>query len=589
MDRIKANFSDAADETNRIIAEELKQLLDSPMFGRSPVLSRLLQFLADHRLRGGRSAPKAYAIATEALGRSADFDPAIDSYPRVMVGRLRSQLDRYYAETPWVHRLRVPQGSYEIVVQHRVSPPAAAARSDEPTGEDAAAPLDAPSIDPGSAGGGRAPRFLLDWRGGWHWIALGGALALLLLAGWWRFGGQAVLLGNAAVPIPLVEISPPLAGDTAPSRALARALDGRLRDGMRRFGLIDILSANAPGSAEAGRRADYRLDTSLVRSDPGVVDVTLVLNRVADQRAIWSDHVRLANGDVPEFHGIEPLIAQISGDYGIIVRDQVQREPDNFTPGYPCLAQFHRLRQARRIGTADQVDKCLRASLKQTPRDPVLLNALSLLRFSDWQPMRGRADGKAAFVEAQALARRAYDSGPNSSAGLFAMARNHFYTGDCTGGNAMGEAAAKLNPYDSALAGFLGLFQVSCGQMVEGEAMLRRSIALDDSDAGVPAVTLAFIMTQRGELEDALAILNRMPSPSNLEPQYMMVRAIIVARQGDVDAGRRLWQRLLTYTGQPSNAAPETVLRRFMISPTVIGRAAAALRESGVTPGKSVG
>src|SRR3546814_10509936 len=86
MDRTKAEASDSGD-SDRIVAEELERLLASPLFVRSPVLSRLLQFLVDHRLRGGRSAPKAYAIATEALGRSADFDPAIDSYPRVMVGR----------------------------------------------------------------------------------------------------------------------------------------------------------------------------------------------------------------------------------------------------------------------------------------------------------------------------------------------------------------------------------------------------------------------------------------------------------------------------------------------------------------------
>src|SRR3546814_9460416 len=75
MDRTKAEASDSGD-SDRIVAEELERLLASPLFVRSPVLSRLLQFLVDHRLRGGRSAPKAYAIATEALGRSADFDPA---------------------------------------------------------------------------------------------------------------------------------------------------------------------------------------------------------------------------------------------------------------------------------------------------------------------------------------------------------------------------------------------------------------------------------------------------------------------------------------------------------------------------------
>src|SRR3546814_12870360 len=96
MDQAKANDTQDPAEVDRIIAEELETLLDSPMFTRSPVLSRLLQFLVEHRLRG-RSSPKAYAIDTEALGRREAFDPALDSSPPVMVGRLRSMPDRSYA------------------------------------------------------------------------------------------------------------------------------------------------------------------------------------------------------------------------------------------------------------------------------------------------------------------------------------------------------------------------------------------------------------------------------------------------------------------------------------------------------------
>src|SRR3546814_9253539 len=94
-------------------------------------------------------------------------------------------------------------------------------------------------------------------------------------------------LFQSPVSVPLLEVSPPVAGNLPQSRALARALDGKLRDGLRRFDMVDLLSAKAPGGA-AARTGDYRLDTSLVRTVEGDTDVTLVLNRVADQRAIWS-------------------------------------------------------------------------------------------------------------------------------------------------------------------------------------------------------------------------------------------------------------------------------------------------------------
>lgn len=583
MDHARANETENPGETDQIIAQELRQLLDSPMFVRSPVLSRLLQFLVEHRLRGGRSSPKAYAIATEALGRSEDFDPAVDSYPRVMVGRLRSLLDRYYGETPWIHRLRVPQGSYEVVVQHRIAPPARSA--DEQVSHDDVMPSDGGNAARVPHGAGTlhppigAPRY-----GRWVMAMVLFALALAML--WMLRGGSDRLFVSDPVPIPLLEVGAPTAGNSSQSRALARALDGKLRDGLRRFDLVDLLSSQAPGAA-APRIADYRLDASLVRTMDGAADVTLVLNRVADQRAIWSQQLRLSDEETPAFTALEPMIAQIAGDYGVIVRDQVQRQPDNFAPGFPCLAQFNRMRQMRSTPMASRVETCLRAMVKADPRDPVALTALSLLRYGDWQRQRTTIAGREAHAEARTLAKKSYDSSPDSAAGMFGMARANFYGGNCAGGNAMGDGALRLNPYDADMSGFMGLFKVACGQAPEGEALLRRSLALDSSYPGVPAVTLAFMLSQRGDQDEAQSILDQMTSPSNMEPQYMMVRAIVMARQGDVAAARVQWRHLLEYTRQPAGAAPEQVLSRFMINPVVIQRAAAALRDSGVVPAKA--
>ncbi len=353
MDHAKANETQNPGETERIIAEELERLLESPLFVRSPVLTRLLQFLVEHRLRGGRSSPKAYAIATEALGRSEDFDPAVDSYPRVMVGRLRSLLDRYYADTPWIHRLRVPQGSYEVVVQHRVAPPS---RSIGRGGRRRVTSRPRPAAD--GAGAPRSPGAASRPQPGpryGRWVVALVLLALAIFTLWSLRSGPDRLFVSDAVPMPLLEVSAPVAGSTPPSRALARALDGKLRDGLRRFDLVDLLSAKAPGGA-APRTADYRLDASLVRNFEGDAEITLVLNRVADQRAIWSQQIPVTDQDMPDFAPVDAAIAQIAGDYGVIVRDQVQRQPDRFSPGFPCLAQFNRMRQMRSTPTAKQVE-----------------------------------------------------------------------------------------------------------------------------------------------------------------------------------------------------------------------------------------
>lgn len=584
MDHIIADQLPDGDETDRIIAAEFEQLRESALFTRSPVLSRLLQFLVEHRLRGGRSAPKAYAIATEALGRSADFDPAVDSYPRVMVGRLRTLLDRYYAETPWIHRLRVPQGSYEIVVQHRSAPPARSATDAE---GDMAVEL-APNTDTGVAGVASSHHKRdagISTRSGYARRVA--ALLFVLLAaaaGWWTYANWGRMGGATPVPTPLLEVGVPQAGETPVSRALARALDGRLRDGFRRFELVDLRSAEANGASAAAPQPDYRLDVLLVRDLDGPADVTLVLNRVADQRTIWSQQFHLEKAQMPEFAPVDTAIAQIAGDYGVIVRDQVQRHPNDLAPGFPCLAQFNRVRQMRSATAAKQIDACLRATLDRTPNDPVALSALSLVRFGDWQPRRNTPEGAAAFAEARALAQRAYENGPGSSAGLFAMSRANFYAGNCPAGLALGDGAMRLNPYDADIAGFLGLFKLACGQAEEGAALLQRSLDLDASYPGVPAVTLAFVRSQAGDQQAAQVILDRVPTPSKMEPQFMMVRAIVLARQGHVPEARATWQALLKYTKQPANAAPETVLRQFLITPAVIVRASAALRESGVVP-----
>lgn len=97
----------------------LLSILGSDSFRRSPHASALLRYLVDCALT--KSIPKEYIIATDALGRPADFDPRTDPSVRVEVRRLRQKLLEYYAETGRDSELvfELPKGGYGLTWHRR--------------------------------------------------------------------------------------------------------------------------------------------------------------------------------------------------------------------------------------------------------------------------------------------------------------------------------------------------------------------------------------------------------------------------------------------------------------------------------------
>ncbi len=104
----------SATESERV---ELRELLSSQTFMRSQRLAKLLEYISEKHFRGQDDEVCEYSIATEVLGRHADFDPAEDAIARVEIHRLRKKLRDYYA-TDGAHRpLKVvlPPGMYTPV------------------------------------------------------------------------------------------------------------------------------------------------------------------------------------------------------------------------------------------------------------------------------------------------------------------------------------------------------------------------------------------------------------------------------------------------------------------------------------------
>ena len=74
--------------------------------------TRVLKYICEERFAGRAHQIKEYTIATEALGRRADFDPNSDTIVRVTVHSLRKRLLEVYQNEGADRRLRliVPPG-----------------------------------------------------------------------------------------------------------------------------------------------------------------------------------------------------------------------------------------------------------------------------------------------------------------------------------------------------------------------------------------------------------------------------------------------------------------------------------------------
>jgi adenylate cyclase len=94
------------------IRPQLKKILASPVFQSSPILHDFLRFGVEKTLSGGVQEIKGYTVATEVMGRKADFDAAKDTIVRIQGGRLRRALERYYltigGQDP--RRIEIPKG-----------------------------------------------------------------------------------------------------------------------------------------------------------------------------------------------------------------------------------------------------------------------------------------------------------------------------------------------------------------------------------------------------------------------------------------------------------------------------------------------
>lgn len=165
---------------------ELAAVLASPTFARAQRLVKLLEYISEKHFLGRDAEVCEYTIATEVLGRPANFDPAEDAIARVEIHRLRKKLREYYSAEGARQALKIiiPPGMYTPVFQQDGNSMAEAPVDGRPAAESDVEPLAGQALeDPGEVPPAPAPPAPRKRKTARIWLLAAAAVILLMAAG----------------------------------------------------------------------------------------------------------------------------------------------------------------------------------------------------------------------------------------------------------------------------------------------------------------------------------------------------------------------------------------------------------------------
>jgi tetratricopeptide (TPR) repeat protein len=96
------------------ILEQLSKILSSSLFANAGQSRALLKFVVEQTVNQRTDRLKEYTVGAEAFGRGESFDPRTDTIVRAEASRLRSRLERYYADEGRDDSIEIalPKGGY---------------------------------------------------------------------------------------------------------------------------------------------------------------------------------------------------------------------------------------------------------------------------------------------------------------------------------------------------------------------------------------------------------------------------------------------------------------------------------------------
>lgn len=575
---------------------ELAAILACGHFRKAPKLERLLTYLVEQTLDGKGEVLKSYVVGVDGLGRAPDFDPNVDSYPRVQVLRLRKMLEAYYARHDPVGDmcLFIPGGSYGVRLARRAkaypelmgSPsetrpggsrvphfaePAEASQNAVPFSQTQNIP--ARPVSKREDGDRNRPEFP------WALFAL-----LTLLAGLaggyylWGYNASPAAKASSAVERPILLLERADSATDAQSQAIAGEVYANLADSISRSWVVQLLLDEPGNTASQPGKANYRLALQLGEPQAGERSLYLRLTDNRSDELLWSSSARFDPAK-PLSDNLGKSIVQLAGPFGMIAARETKASGRVYGRGYPCLLGYLDFLNSQDSALRSQLSNCLKVPIGDGRLDAVRLGLLSF-HVVETAPLSGRS---AAIGNALSLAQQAIRSDPKEAYGHFAMARIYFVSGNCEKGVLHTGHAAEANPYDPVLLAVLGNFSALCGNP-RGEELLTRAFAVRSPGESYARLSLILAAIRSGRTDQLSSLSAEAENIPGINTAYHhLCETLIAAASGDLRRAKSEWRNFAAVSAK-ADGTPDEMMQPLILSRQVRDRTIAYLRLKTVLP-----
>lgn len=547
---------------------ETDEVLMTPLFRRSPVLSKLLRFLLEQTLNNQSDKLKSYTVAVDGLGRASDFDASHDSYARVQMVRLRKLLESHYAQHGPVDRLCIylNLGSYTLhlgtFVQGypRLYRPLSDGLPDaDPTEIQPATFLppvaseSAKSVVPPKANHVRAMATTAMLIG-----------AFVMVSGGY-FAWQRNTLGGKPELSPVLAVTPLKSTEGIQPSGISLPLSAQLADGLQRFKLsrVRVDSAPAPADKTDIGQSRYRLDVQLGQPFAGSGRVFLQLSDMQSNTLFWTREAKLGGDGSNIGNVVAPLAVEINGPYGAIAAHDTLLLRKSQKSGYPCLLKYFAYLKSREQNLENQVSRCLEKPLVEDRLRPDILAVRAFFQLERTQTDNGYDEQ---IVIARQFARRALDADPNSAYARFAMARLAYFDKNCVSARYFTKQALDANPNEPIILAVLASHAHRC-EYPDAREILDRALLINGQGDTYSRLFLILATIAQKQPERMLGIQDSsVPEDGNARVNYYLSEALMAAARGNTAQARTYWANFSVAISPDGTASDDEKLRHIILS-----------------------